>query len=125
MQLLRLCNGSCNDDIICIFNLGLGRYKVALLFRIDFFFSCVRVVVVFVPFLCLVFISCCIGNVLPNPSERYFLLIDYIFAPGFDVRVKCCDFSMFSFPCVFFLGLGFYVLYFLEKKRDRERETKI
>lgn len=84
-----------------------------------------RVVVVFVPFLCLVFISCCIGNVLPNPSERYFLLIDYIFAPGFDVRVKCCDFSMFSFPCVF---SGFVILraiFFLEKRRDRERETKI
>lgn len=26
------CDGSCSDDIICIFNLGLGRYTVALLF---------------------------------------------------------------------------------------------
>lgn len=80
-----------------------------------------RVVVVFVR---LVFISCCIENVLPNPSERYFLLIDYIFAPGFDVRVKCCDFSMFSFPCVFF---GFEILHaiFLEKRQGTRNQDMI
>lgn len=39
-----VCDGSCSDDIICIFNLGLGRYTVALLFphwflRVFFFHS--------------------------------------------------------------------------------------